>query len=182
MGTTAMISQEEYLRTSYEHDCEWIEGEVRERAMPDEYHSALQQFFLMYFQNLKRELHVRVRPELRVRVAARRYRIPDVTILAESAPFQAIPDTPPVLCIEVLSPDDRPGELEEKIDDYVAMGVGAIWIVDPRRRKLWTADTAGMHAADSFQVPNSALILPAAEIFAELDSLTEQNPWPLTPA
>jgi Uma2 family endonuclease len=175
MGTTAMISREEYLRTSYEHDCEWIEGEVRERAMPDEYHSALQAFFLEYFLRLKRELHVRVRPELRVRVAARRYRIPDVTILAESAPFQAIPDTPPVLCIEVLSPDDRADELQEKIDDYVAMGVGAIWIVDPRRRKLWTADASGKHKVEAFQVPNSALVISVPEMFAELDSLTESN-------
>ena len=171
MATAVGIPVEEYLRTSYEHDCEWIEGEVRERSMPDEFHSAMQQFFLVYFDRLKRELHVRVRPELRVRVAARRYRIPDVTLLRSDAPMQPIPDTPPVLCIEILSPDDRAGELQEKLEDYVAMGVAHLWIVDPHRRRLSTADGDGMRYVDSFRVPGSERVISGAEITAELKSL-----------
>ncbi len=62
MATAAMIPLEEYLRTSYEHDCEWVNGELRERATPDDFHSAVQQFFLAYFQGLRRELGVWVRP------------------------------------------------------------------------------------------------------------------------
>jgi Uma2 family endonuclease len=164
-----MVSLEEYLRTSYEHDCEWIDGELVERAMPDDDHSALQSFFIAYFMNLKRELHVRVRAELRLHVSASRYRIPDVLLMPENVPRQPIPDTPPVLCIEILSPDDRPGELRKKIDDYVAMGVGAIWIVDPRRRTLSTADARGIHSVESFNVPNSGYAISKAEIFAELE-------------
>jgi hypothetical protein len=41
MATGAMIPMEEYLRTSYEHDCEWIDGEVQERALPADDHAAL---------------------------------------------------------------------------------------------------------------------------------------------
>ena len=167
--STAAIPLEEYLRTSYEHDCEWVDGKIRERATPDEYHSALQFFFLEYFGRLKRELYVRVRPELRVRVAARRYRIPDVTLLSADAPFQAIPDSPPLLCIEIHSPDDRVGELQEKPDDYLAMGVKHIWVVDPRRRKLSTVDAEGTHRVEEFRVPNSDRIITPAEMFAELD-------------
>jgi len=121
MATTTMMPLEEYLRTSFEYDCEWVDGEVRERAMPDDDHSAMQAFFVAYFAHLKRELNVRVRPELRLHVSASRYRIPDVLLLPASAPRQPIPDTPPVLCIEILSPDDRPGELREKLADYLAM-------------------------------------------------------------
>lgn len=171
MATGTMISEQEYLRTSYEHDCEWIEGQVRERAMPDEFHSALQTFFVGYFYQAGRALGLRVRPELRVHVAQRRYRIPDVTILPSSAPLKTIPDSPPAICIEILSPEDRKGELHEKIADYVAMGVKTIWVVDPRRRLLWTADADGMHPVDSFHVPNSDLAITPAEMFAELDSL-----------
>jgi len=143
---------------------------VWERGTPDEFHSAIQTFFAAYFGRLKRELHVRVRPELRLRVSARRYRIPDVMLLPATAPFQAIPDTAPVLCIEVLSPDDRAGALQEKLDDYVAMGVGAIWIVDPHRRRLSTADANGTQRVDSFRVPGSEYVISADEIFAELDA------------
>ena len=171
MATSAMISEQQYLTTSYEHDCEWIDGQVRERAMPDEFHSALQAFFVVYFASLGRTLSLRVRPELRIRVATRRYRIPDITILPLSAPLQAIPDTPPLICIEILSPEDRRGELQEKIADYVAMGVPEVWIVDPRKRLLWTADASGLQPVERFHVPNSDLVIAPAEMFAELDSL-----------
>jgi len=169
MATTLVMPLEEYLKTSFEHDCEWVDGEVRERAMPDDDHSALQAFFIAYFARLRQELSIRVRPELRLRVSAGRYRIPDVLLLPATAPRQPIPDTAPMLCIEILSPDDRPGELQEKLADYLAMGVGAIWIVDPRRRKLSTVDSVGTHPVDSFRVPASNYIISAAEIFAELE-------------
>jgi len=158
MATVTAMPLEEYLKTSFEHDCEWVDGEVRERAMPDDDHSALQAFFIAYFARLARELNVRVRPELRLHVSAKRYRIPDVLLLPASATRQPIPDTPPLLCIEILSLDDRPGELKEKLADYLAMGVGAIWIIDPRRRKLSTVDNQGMHPVESFQVPMSNYI------------------------
>jgi Uma2 family endonuclease len=169
MAITTTMPLEEYLRTSFEHDCEWVDGEVRERAMPDDDHSALQAFFIVYFAALSRELNVRVRPELRLHVSARRYRIPDVLLMPESSPRQPVPDTPPLLCIEIVLPDDRPGDLREKLDDYLAMGVGAIWVIDPRRRKLSTVDAEGTHQVESFKVPGSSYIISAAEIFAELE-------------
>ncbi len=175
MATGAMISEQEYLTTDYEHECEWIEGQVRERALPDEFHSALQTFFIAYFVANGRPLGFRVRAELRVRVAARRYRIPDVTVLPSTASLQPIPDSPPAICIEILSPDDRQGEVQEKIADYVAMGVPAIWGVDPRRRLLWTADAAGLHPAESSYVPGADLVITPVEMFAELDSLEAQS-------
>ncbi len=173
MATAAMIPLEEYLKTSYEHDCEWIDGVVRERAMPDDFHSAVQQFFLAYFQSLRRELGVWVRPELRLRVAPRKYRIPDVMLMPTGVRPKPIPDVPPVLCIEVLSPDDKAGELQEKLDDYVVMGVAAIWIVDPRRRKLFTADAHGIHTVESFLVPNSRYVIYPTQIFEEIDSYSD---------
>lgn len=171
MAASVTIPMEEYLRTSYEHDCEWIDGEVRERGMPDEYHSAIQAFFIGYFLRLPRELGLRVRPELRVRVAPARFRLPDVTLLPASAPLQPIPDTPPMLCIEILSPDDSMGEMQEKIADYLAMGVGAIWIVDPRRRTLFTADAEGTHPVEVLTLAGTDVRLTVAEIFAELDEI-----------
>jgi hypothetical protein len=66
MATATYISEQEYLHTSYEHDCEWIDGEVRERAMPDQYHSVLQVFFTIYFGLHQRELQLRPRTELRI--------------------------------------------------------------------------------------------------------------------
>lgn len=44
------------------------------------------------------------------------------------------PDLPPDLVVEVLSPDDRPGELLAKIADWLAAGTRLVWVIDPDRR------------------------------------------------
>lgn len=170
---TTVVPLSEYLTTSYEHDREWVEGEVRERGVPDEFHSAIQTFFIGYFLLRQRDLGVRVRAELRVRVAERRYRIPDVTLLPASAPVQAIPDVAPVLCIEILSPDDSWGEMQEKIREYVAMGVGAVWIVDPRRRLMYAADVSGTHGVERLGLAGTDVVITGVELFAELDGIVE---------
>lgn len=43
-------------------------------------------------------------------------------------------DVPPELVVEILSPDDRRGEVMEKLEEYLAMGVDLVWIVDPEHR------------------------------------------------
>jgi Uma2 family endonuclease len=171
MATATQVPLSEYLHTSYEPDCEWIDGEIRERAMPDEFHSAIQFFFLEYFAKMRRELGIRVRPELRLRVAPKKYRIPDVMLLPDSAPFQPVPDTPPLLCVEVLSPDDRVGELQEKIDDYLGMGVTAIWVINPRLRKAFVIDRGAMLPVEELTVAGTAIRIPVHEVFADLDRL-----------
>jgi Uma2 family endonuclease len=38
---------------------------------------------------------------------------------------------PPDLVVEVLSPDDRPGEVRAKTDEYLARGVRLVVVIDP---------------------------------------------------
>ncbi len=40
----------------------------------------------------------------------------------------------PDLAVEVLSPDDRPGEVLEKIGDWLSAGTRLVWEIDPERR------------------------------------------------
>jgi Uma2 family endonuclease len=51
----------------------------------------------------------------------------------EQIPEQFIPGTPD-LAIEILSPEDRAGEVQEKLKDYFSAGTRLVWVVDPRRR------------------------------------------------
>lgn len=37
----------------------------------------------------------------------------------------------PDLAVEVLSPDDRPGEVAAKVADYLKAGSAAVWVADP---------------------------------------------------
>jgi Uma2 family endonuclease len=52
----------------------------------------------------------------------------------------AIPDgyfeIPPDLAVEVLSPDDRRGDVRAKIKQYIFYGVPLIWLVDPEMRTV----------------------------------------------
>ena len=78
MGTAILVSLEEYLSTAYDPDCDYIAGEVRERNLGEGPHSDLQGYFIGLFFEHRKEWNVHVRPEQRVQVAPRRYRIPDV--------------------------------------------------------------------------------------------------------
>ena len=42
----------------------------------------------------------------------------------------------PDLAIEVLSPEDRPAEVGEKVDEYLHAGVSVILVFDPRKRSV----------------------------------------------
>ena len=43
-------------------------------------------------------------------------------------------DGPPVLAVEILSPSDRQGEIDEKVALYLEMGVAVVWLMNPRFR------------------------------------------------
>jgi hypothetical protein len=49
VAISTSISLEEYLHTIYEPDCEWFDGEIKQRGMPDGYHGYFQGLFLMFF-------------------------------------------------------------------------------------------------------------------------------------
>jgi len=78
---------------------------------------------------------------------------------------------PPLLCIEILSPDDRATDLQDKIDDYLTMGVGAIWVINPRLRKAFEVQNGGLMPVETLTVAGTPIQIAAAEVFAELDRL-----------
>lgn len=47
-------------------------------------------------------------------------------------PLSIVPD----LVVEVISPNDKLVEVDEKVDLYLSDGVRLIWLVDPQRRKV----------------------------------------------
>ncbi len=72
-------------------------------------------------------------------------RAPDVAFLrrarASDARIRGFIPGAPDLAVEVLSPDDRPSEVQEKTREWLAAGALAVWIVDPDAR------TISLHAA-----------------------------------
>jgi Uma2 family endonuclease len=46
-------------------------------------------------------------------------------------------DVAPELIAEVVSPSDRWTDINEKLEEYFAIGVAAVWIVDPQERRVY---------------------------------------------
>lgn len=131
MATTTLVPIEVYLRTSYRPDVDYVDGVIEERNFGQNDHSAWQGAIYAWFQQQASEGGVRVRPELRIRVAQTRVRIPDVALLDRSLEQEPVPTRPPVAVFEVVSPDDRLPDLAKRCADYERMGIRTIVVLDP---------------------------------------------------
>ena len=98
--------------------------------------------------------HGRVASEWRFRVAPPaavvRPLVPDVAFLSYRAlPADAardlvqVPLGAPTVAVEIMSPDDRPADVEHKIATYLAAGTFAVVVVDPHRETITVHDGDG---------------------------------------
>ena len=166
MASRTLISVEEYLRTSFRPDCDYVDGEVLERNMGEKSHAKLQKAILLYLSAREKELGIWVIQEQRVQVAAERFRIPDICVTL-GEPNEEILRQPPFICIEILSPEDRWPRTQQRIDDYLAMGVPYVWIPDPASKHAYTAtDAEGLREMKSgiLITENPALEVRLAEV------------------
>ena len=166
-----LITVREYLRTSYSPDCEYVDGRIVERNVGDKGHSILQMFLAGIFWMNRVAWGVEVYPELRTKLATRLFRIPDVLVVRAGLRFESVLDHPPLIAIEILSPDDSLGDLQEKVVEYVGFGIEHIWVFDPRKRFAWWADRGGLHrvAEEALTVPETPIRVVLGEVWAELD-------------
>jgi hypothetical protein len=88
MATTSHIPVDVYLRSSYEPDAEYVDGAERPAGEYD--HASWQGAICLWFGQHARDWSVRVRPSLRVQVAATRFRVPDVTVLDRDQPIKQL--------------------------------------------------------------------------------------------
>src|SRR5665213_2317898 len=118
MGTKTLMSVDEYLHTSFDGaDREYLDGEVVERNMVNDAHSAVQVELIYCFRLQQDRTGLYVRSELRHQVKENRFRIPDVAVFEGMPPAQ-VPSTPPLVAIGILSPDDRIGYIVPKLEEY----------------------------------------------------------------
>ncbi len=90
-----------------------------------------------------------------------------VLVRVESQPPVLV--KPPVLVVEILSPDDTFSEMRERVTDYQRMGVETVWIIDPQTRtgQMCTGDT--WTAAGTLTVPGTPIHIVLDELFRALD-------------
>ncbi len=167
MATATLISVEEYLATTYRPDVDYLEGVILKRNVGQYDHSRSQINIAFYIRGREKVWGIRALAEQRVQVKHDRFRIPDVCVLRGDTPVEQIITRPPILCIEILSPDDRMSEMQERVDDYLAFGVRYVWVVDPRRRRATAYDASGIRevAEDGvLRTEDPAMELPLVEV------------------
>lgn len=169
MTIATHISIEEYLRTQYEPDAEYIDGEIEERNVGEYDHNVVQMAILLWFHRNAKEWKVRVVQEQRTRLSMTRVRIPDVSVFSRDLPIEQFFTRPQLIAVEVLSPEDRHSRMQEKIQDYIAFQVPNIWIVDPKGRIGWDCSDGNWIRRERFKVADSPIYLSLDELFRELD-------------
>ena len=166
MGAKMAISVEQYLHTSFpDLDKEYRDGELVERSLPDTLHSRTQGLLIVFFEALRRKLSVFVYPELRLKLRTGLFLIPDVSVFA-SRQTVPVPDTPPLVAIEILSPDDRLNAVRDKLEEYRAWGVKHVWLVDPYSKRMYTCD-AGLLEVPTLRIPELEIELRPDAVFED---------------
>lgn len=166
MGATAvLIPVAEYLDHTYDPDCDYLEGILLERNVGEIGHSDAQGRIYLWVVTRQKGFWAGV--EVRVQVRPERFRVPDVTIVRGGKPSGRVITTPPEVLVEVLSPDDRAGEIQDRIDDYLAFGIPCVWVIRPESQRGWIHTAEGSREAKDGILRNSAgdLAVPLSGIF-----------------
>src|ERR1700756_5243072 len=116
------VSVEEYLSTVYEHDCEYVDGAIEERDLGEFEHAYVQGILIGLFLPDRKEGGVFPPPEQRGQTQKTHFRVPDISVLREGTKREGILTRPPLLVIEVQSPDIPLRKTELKALEYRQFG------------------------------------------------------------
>ena len=106
MQTSALVTVEEYLNTSYDPDCDYVDGVIEERNVGELEHADLQSAIVTFLRNRQKQWGVFAVVEQRVQVCEKRFRVPDICVVLGGKPKEQIFHAPPFVCIEILSRKD----------------------------------------------------------------------------
>jgi Uma2 family endonuclease len=166
MGVGALISLDEYLRTSFDPDCDFVDGEVVERNVGKRRHGYAQARIAIWFGRRAEAPRLDPLTELRMQVGPHRIRIPDVVVVELPLPDEEVFTSPPYLCIEVLSPDDTISAMQDRLDDYLRFGVPNVWVIDPWKHRGWRVTANGWAAASDgiLRTADGRIAMPLGDV------------------
>ncbi len=171
MASSVVIPVSEYLQTTYRPDRDYVDGELKERNVGEQPHAHVQIIVGGIFRQMRLEWGVRPLTEQRVQVGPTRYRIPDICVLRNTDPKDAIVAFTPMLCIEILSADQALRDVRDRVEDYIAMGVKDNWVIDPWKRLGYYAGADGFTATPDglLKIHGTPIEISLSGVFAELD-------------
>ncbi|HWF48391.1 MAG TPA: Uma2 family endonuclease [Bryobacteraceae bacterium] len=165
------MSVDEYLRSSYRPDVEYVDGCLVERSVPTYLHSMLQAILIAYFRQFERECRFKVLPELRTQIVeGRRYRIPDLLLCAVPTRIDKVMNERPLAVLEVLSPGDTVKETLQRFKDYSSLGVPHIIQMDPETQVAHRFHDGSLIQTrfETLHVEHATIPFDSDHLFAEL--------------
>jgi Uma2 family endonuclease len=177
MALAVPIPVHEYLGSTYDPDRDYVDGVIVERKRVTHWHGLVQHKIAAIFAANRRTWSLRPITEQRLQVSHTRFRVADVCVVRASDRIDAILHAAPLLCVEVLSPEDRFQQIVIRGQEYQSMGVEHIWIIDPESREAWFMGDCGgplPMLEDAFTLPGTPVRLTMTEIFEEIDAEQEE--------
>jgi Uma2 family endonuclease len=80
--------------------------------------------------------------------------------------YRDVLDEPPLLCIEVVSPSQRPEEMLAKCIRYHDFGVPFCWVVDPVAKRAWEY-RRNAQPREATGALTGQCTLPLSDVFAD---------------
>lgn len=172
MATTpALMTMEQYLHTPFHPDVDFVDGEIQKRNLGEKDHGRAQGFVYSWF--LAREASFALEPvlEYRMIVGENRVRICDIAMVQANLPDEQVGTTPPVICVEVMSPEDHLSRAITVLSDYRTLGVPNIWLIDPQERLAYTYGPGGLEQQQDLvlRALGTEIALDVNDLFADLD-------------
>jgi Uma2 family endonuclease len=169
--TLPLISVDEYLKSSWHPDMEYVDGALVERNVPTIAHGLLRVLLLQHFWEYRKNFQFAVVPEVRTQIIERaRYRIPDVMICPLPLPPGKVVTTIPWAVIEILSPEDKTQLTLERFRDYAGLGVRSIVLLDPERTIAHRYDDDSLIRTEyrTLELPAGPVPFDSAALFRQL--------------
>src|ERR1700676_2119246 len=167
------VSIEEYLSMEFEHDCDYVDGVIEERDLGEFEHAYVQGILVTLFNNHRPDWRVFALPEQRIQTQKTRFRVADIAILREGSKREGILTHPPLLVIEVQSPDQPMRRTTIKAAEYRAFGIQNVWVIDPYARVAYRGTDAGLELVRTgeLSIPGTSVRIVPEELFADLDKM-----------
>jgi Uma2 family endonuclease len=161
-----------------EPETEWVRGRALQKVSPQRTHSRLQGALTIALTEWAAG-RGEVGPEWRFRVAppgeVRRPLVPDVAYISNvrlrslGDSEVEMPPLAPDIAVEILSPDDRRVDVDDKIGVYLRAGSSLVIVVDPHRRIVELHDRNGsVDLGETLAIEHAAMpgfSYPVRELF-----------------
>jgi len=176
-----LITGEELLRMPDTERCELVQGQIVNMSPTGWKHGRIEYLLARHLDDFVQDQHLGtvVVGEVGMYVARDpdTVRAADIVFISTEGLEKASPDgyldVSPDLVVEIMSPTNRWMDVRQKIEEYLAAGVGQVWIVEPENQSVQVYRAPD--AVHTFSGPDvlhgegmlAGFSLPLEDLFAE---------------